>query len=370
MTQSQPFHIEGTTLVKYRGKASQAQIPAQITRIGEYAFIGCSQLRQVQIPASVKEIGAGAFQACRNLEQIRLPAGLEKLGNAAFRGCVSLKQLQLPLSITVIPMHMCLGCHALETVDLPECLERIEWKAFFECKALERLALPQSLQWIGEEAFAQCDSLTQVSIPDGVQRIDNRAFAGCEHLKQLTLPKQLTAVQRGAFAGTGITRIEIPEQVKQLDFTAFEQCFDLGLIVIHSESPSLTNTGNGDPATGFTDAPLHFVKPQHLTPQLRRNMIRGYARVRLHEGAKRQPRYETFIEQEIGNVCQWALSDGILMDYLTQNRLIPVALAEELIHRMTKQGGHEQAAVLVNYLGQLRSAGITFDPTKAFDLGT
>lgn len=366
VVQANPFHIINTTLVKYRGHDEQITIPGAITEIGDLAFLGCNELRCVHIPDTVRVIGANAFQACRNLETVVISGKLEELGSAAFSGCISLKEIHFPGALKSIPIHLCYGCTALETISIPDTVKKIGWKAFFGCGALKSVKLPGALQWIGEEAFSGCEQLTEMSLPDSVVQIDQGAFYNCKSLRALQLPSHLAAIPQNAFSGCAIKHIEIPECVKKMDFTAFENCPELTMVVIHAEHCSITNYGNGDQV--ISNAPLFFSKPHALSSALRRNMFRGYARIQLMGNTTPaiDEIYNNYYKENMKHVCQWALADPPLLEYLMRDRLIPPGLAEELIQDQLQKNRNEQAAVLVNYLGQVRPR---FDPTEVFDLG-
>ena len=48
-------------------------IPESVTRIGEFAFTGCSSLTHVTIPNSVTNIERWAFCHCRGLTTVTIP---------------------------------------------------------------------------------------------------------------------------------------------------------------------------------------------------------------------------------------------------------------------------------------------------------
>ena len=66
------------------------KIPSGVTRIGDYAFMGCSGLISVEIPLSVTRIGSYAFYKCSGLTSIEIPSSVFSIGNAAFWGCSGL----------------------------------------------------------------------------------------------------------------------------------------------------------------------------------------------------------------------------------------------------------------------------------------
>ena len=68
-------------------------IPNSVTRIGYYAFEGCSGLTSVTIPNSVTSIGDGAFEYCSGLKNLTLGIGLQFIGFLAFYSCKDLEEV-------------------------------------------------------------------------------------------------------------------------------------------------------------------------------------------------------------------------------------------------------------------------------------
>ena len=75
-------------------------LPANVSRIEEYAFYGDGELREIRIPEGVTEIGDYAFANCWYLTEITIPESVTKIGAHAFDSCVSLKTVQLSDNIT------------------------------------------------------------------------------------------------------------------------------------------------------------------------------------------------------------------------------------------------------------------------------
>ena len=365
VTQAYPFHILDTTLIKYRGNDPEVTIPAGVTKIADYAFLAVNTVRRVKIPNTVKEIGLCAFQACKNLEEVELPSGLEVLAGAVFVGCDRLKKLEFPQQLSVVPLHLCRDCKSLEKVTLPRKAERIEWRAFYGCTGLREVELPPQLQRIGEEAFSQCTALETVIFPDSVTCVDSKVFAGCKMLKKIRLSQNLMVIPDGAFNQCSIQTITIPDKVSRIDFTAFQNCEHLDLIVIDAERPSITNYGSSEHSANCTEAPVFFSKPREMPSVMRRNMIRGYARMKLAKKTtpEQERSYEQYVKAQIRYAGQVALTDTPLMQYLLQERLIPLPLAKELLDMCLQKQKNEKAAILLNYIGKLRSAADPFDPT-------
>lgn len=77
-------------------------IPNSVTKIGNYAFDGCSGLTSVTIPNSVTEIGDRAFCGCSGLTSVTIPNSVTSIGYSAFAGCSGLTSVEIPDDVTCI----------------------------------------------------------------------------------------------------------------------------------------------------------------------------------------------------------------------------------------------------------------------------
>ena len=77
-------------------------IPNSVTKIGNYAFDGCSGLTSVTIPNSVTEIGNRAFYGCSGLTSVTIPNSVTSIGYSAFAGCSGLTSVEIPDDVTCI----------------------------------------------------------------------------------------------------------------------------------------------------------------------------------------------------------------------------------------------------------------------------
>lgn len=85
-------------------------IPNSVTRIGEYAFGICKELKDVTIPNSVTSIKGYAFFGCDGLTSIIIPNSVTSLGKRAFAFCENLKTIIIPNSVTSIEDDAFIGC--------------------------------------------------------------------------------------------------------------------------------------------------------------------------------------------------------------------------------------------------------------------
>ena len=147
-----------------------------VTRIGSYAFYGCSSLTAVEIPNSVTSIGDEAFYGCSGLTAIQIPSSVTSIGERAFYGCSSLTAVEIPNSVTSIGDEAFYGCSGLTAIQIPSSVTSIGERAFYDCSSLTTVEIPNSVTSIGERAFYGCERLHSVTIGAGVLSIGSNAF--------------------------------------------------------------------------------------------------------------------------------------------------------------------------------------------------
>ena len=188
-------------------------VPSNVTRIRQFAFADCTNLKEVVIPDTVTSIEGDAFANCTNLEKITIPNSVTSIGGNAFRECRNLKEINIPSSVTNIGDF-----------------------AFGDCTNLKKITIPDSVTSIGNSAFENCENLTEINIPDSVTSIEYYAFSGCKNLKKITIPDSVTHIERGAFENCeNLTEINIPNSVKKIGEGAFEGCLSLNHIEYNGE---------------------------------------------------------------------------------------------------------------------------------------
>lgn len=74
----------------FRNNTKSIAVTGDITRIGDFAFAGYSQITSVTITDSLTSIGKNAFYNCVLLKSISIPAGVNSIGSSAFEGCTNL----------------------------------------------------------------------------------------------------------------------------------------------------------------------------------------------------------------------------------------------------------------------------------------
>ncbi len=171
-----------TDIPWYRQKDNITKVVIEngVTTVGNYSFIGCTNLKEIVWPTngSMKTIGYGAFAYCSMLSNVTFPNGLVTIGTYAFD-----------------------NDSALKTISLPKSLRRINNCAFMHCTHLTRVAIPARVTVIGNYAFYGCYDIASVTGGAGLVSIGRQAFMHCWGLKKFSIgSKKLKKIGVGAFA--------------------------------------------------------------------------------------------------------------------------------------------------------------------------
>ena len=209
-------------------------IPAGVTSIGAHAFENCTSLTSIIIPDSVTSIGDGAFEGCTNLTDINIPDTVTEMGENVFNGCTSITSVTIPYGVTSIDDYAFAGCSNLVSIDIPETVTSIGMHAFDDCENLVSINIPNGVERIEPFTFAACMALTKIKIPDGVKSIGSSAFESCFSLWNVSLPSSIEEIGNYAFAQcSSFTFFTIPSKVTQINDGLFYDCPQLSRIEIH-----------------------------------------------------------------------------------------------------------------------------------------
>lgn len=160
------------------------QLPGSLTRIGDYAFSGCTKLKNISL-ASVNILGNSAFHNCSQLESVSL-VSITQFGTGIFTKCTLLSSVILPDGLIKIPDAMFADCSNLSTITLPSSVTNIGEGAF-RGSGLTEIDLSNILV-IGDSAFENCSILKSILLTDNVESIGSNIVTGCTRLESLTMP--------------------------------------------------------------------------------------------------------------------------------------------------------------------------------------
>ena len=94
-----------------------------------------------------------AFGSCTGLESIEIPAGVTKIDEYAFDYCTNLKKVTFAGTKCEVIGEYAFELCGLENIALPEGLKTIDDQAFFDCDSLSSVTLPSTIESIGAHAF-------------------------------------------------------------------------------------------------------------------------------------------------------------------------------------------------------------------------
>lgn len=182
---------------------SVLMIRGNVTDIPAYAFKDRSDFREIRFeaPVRLRTIGEYAFLGCSNLRIVKLPQGVSKLGEGCFRECVSLEIMSVPESVKTLPRSFCQWNGVLQTVVLPAGLEDIGSHAFAYCGKLREITIPRRVKHIGSNVFSFCESLREVKVPASVTELESYAFSECVSLERAELPANNSLLGELIFSG-------------------------------------------------------------------------------------------------------------------------------------------------------------------------
>jgi len=172
------YSKDGKTLYRCPDVAAKTfTIPRSVTRVGNYAFSGCSQIKDIYFGKG----GTISFGVdCFYLSNI----------TAHYQGSIA-QWLSDGLGSQVRTDDVDLGTKA---VSIPSSVTSLPSCAFENCRYVTSVSIPSSITKIPHSMFAGCSSLTSVSFPNGLKEIEDYTFQGCTSLRKIIIPASVTTV--------------------------------------------------------------------------------------------------------------------------------------------------------------------------------
>jgi hypothetical protein len=160
----------------------------------------------VEIPSTVTEIASSAFYECNKLKTVTISqkAKLRLIEDYAFNGCTSLKEIYINAETVG---YLAFGrCSSLEKVTFGDNVKEIDGSAFAST-AIKSIDFGKNITTIGLMAVDDCQQLEEITIGENVTTLDVFIDAGCKNLKTITVKStKLNAENCGSYIasyGTG-----------------------------------------------------------------------------------------------------------------------------------------------------------------------
>lgn len=220
------------TLFAYAGNSSYVEIPNNVTRIGDRAFMS-TPVQEVHVPASVESIGYQAFANCAKLETVvfdetkDLPSQLTEIGEQAFYTTLKFDEITLPDSVTTLGSQV-FANSAIKVVNLGGGVREIPESAFAADAQLYSVTMSDKVTSIGKNAFSTCVSMSGIDLidtadgaaatglPSALRTIGSSAFSGSAFGGTVAMPAGLQSIGDGAFSLTDLTGVGLNEGLTHL----------------------------------------------------------------------------------------------------------------------------------------------------------
>ena len=210
------------------------KLPRGVTKIGSWAFNGCTLLESIDLSACIRLTDAGygiendAFAGCTALKTVIMPTGapwMKKIRRDAFKGCKALSSIDLSgfMELTTIEASTFQDCTALKEVRLPKKLTTIGTDAFKNCP-IETLVIHCDIKdSIITEFTYKADSAKTLTLGEGVTVIGANAFQSLFYLEEADLSActTLTRIEAEAFFACTRATIKLPESITTIGSQAF-----------------------------------------------------------------------------------------------------------------------------------------------------
>lgn len=151
------------------------------TELSALVFDGKGKL----IGCSLYEKGDHNSKPQKGTVDLIIPPGVTALGSKIFADWTSLRKVYIPDTVTGIGGGCFSGCTALRSVRLPKGLRELQADMFYHARSLKKIELPTGLEAIKRRAFAE-SGITAIEIPENVTFIHDEAFF-CDQLKDIKI---------------------------------------------------------------------------------------------------------------------------------------------------------------------------------------
>ncbi len=277
-----PTAVEGISDIRVASNLFKSNVNIRsvdltgVTRIGESAFISCSNLSNITFSNSLTIIGSHAFRYCTSLTRLEIPSSVTEIQSYAFDGCSNLTYIYLPSSVTTIGSYAFDDCpkstiytnaHSSSngwgghwkgsqpiyydfvsldaTDDFKYVTQTYMGEQYVTITGLtaiglnkKNLVIPDQIEGINDirlpaNLFNGFSELVSIDLGAGVTKIPTNCFANCTKLETVVLHNGVTSIGQSAFLKCSkLTSINMPSTLTTIGRQAFDYCTSLREIVI------------------------------------------------------------------------------------------------------------------------------------------
>lgn len=228
----QPTYYEGELTIPAKVKHNNTIYT--VTGISAKAFSGADKLTAIIIPSGLTSIGDFAFEGCTALSKIIFPGNNVKFGQGVFFRCDKIQDISLGSDWKNIDLKMFRWSDSLTVITIPAKIEKIQ-----NVKSLRKLEkinvdINNSKFYANDGILYNKNCNILYSCP--------RAYTG-----KLKVAQTTNRITPGALIDcTGITGIDLPEQLTTFSFRELSQMPNLEQIILRSATPPHTAKKGND----------------------------------------------------------------------------------------------------------------------------
>ena len=287
-------------ITDYSGSATKLEIPSilngyTVTKIGDWAFSGCTSLTSITMPDSVTSISKYAFDGCENITDVYYCGSMDSweeieiedenddlIYNTTIHFIVDPEwwsniswNIDTEGTLTIsgsgvinpdgysieedIPWNS--EHESIKNVVIEDGITGIGNYAFMECSNLETISIPASVTEIGDFVFYDMNSVKGINVDENNENY--KSVDGVLFNKDMTeiikypngrsgsyaIPETVTTIHTCAFREcTELTELEIPDSVTTFESYSFYNCDSLLSVTIPS---SVTEMGSSYTSCGL-----------------------------------------------------------------------------------------------------------------------
>lgn len=287
------------------------------SKLGKFGFAK-KNVVSVTMPDTVKELGYGCFYKCEKLKNITLSKNLTFIPQSAFSGCTALKSIKLPDNVTEICSYS-FAKIKITSLKIPKKLTYLNTDAFYKTplkkftvdkdnknysakdgvlynkkktslvyypkyKTNKSFTIPRSVTDIRCFAFSLHNYLEKIVVSQNVKSIDFNAFEGCKKLKSVTFKnrKALTLNEECFYRCEKLSKVKFSTKAKTtICMNAFSKCKNLKEVYL-SKKVRIKSFG-----IGYTQAYYSSEEEDYITQKIKGFTIKGKKNSPAHKYAKK-----------------------------------------------------------------------------------